>query len=403
MAKEVKVINDEQLINRFLCRGVAALVPSEAALRQALTSDRRMRVYQGFDPTGPYLHVGHAIGIRALRLLQQLGHEVIFLVGDYTATIGDPDKATTRAMLTSEQVEKNLQGWQIQAGKLIDFSGNNPVKFMRNSEWLAKLGFSDILKLMSQTTIQRLLERDLFDRRLKAGDPIRFHELVYPLLQGYDSVAMEVDMEIAGYDQLFNMLVGRELVKNYLHKEKFIRANAMMDAPDGLTMSKTKGNGINLSDSANDMYGKAMSYPDSAIISGLELLTDVSDDDIAKIKKAIDSGENPMQFKKILAFEIVKTILGQVEAEQAEKYFIKVFSQRELPADMPVMALAGQTIVANDLVSQVAKVSKTEAKRLIEQGALAINNQLLKNVAQPINLSIDDTIKIGKKIFIKII
>lgn len=398
-----EVKNDPVLIDRFLKRGVAALVPSEDAIRKALTSGKRLKIYQGFDPTGPYLHVGHAIGIRALRLLQQLGHEVIFLVGDYTSMVGDPDKETTREMLTTEKIESNLVGWKEQAGKLIDFGGENPVRFARNSEWLSKLTFADVLKLMSQTTIQRLLERDLFDRRLKAGDPIRFHELLYPLMQGYDNVAMDVDMEIAGYDQLFNMLVGRDLMRSYKNKEKFVRANAMMDAPDGRTMSKTKGNGINLADSSNDMYGKAMSYPDSAIISGLELLTEVSEKDIEEIKQALAGGENPMKFKKLLAFEIVKTIRGQQDAEKAEQNFINVFSNKENPEDMEEFSLANKKMLTVDMVAQIGVVSKTEARRLIEQGALTINGEVKKDINTEVELVAGDVIKIGKRKFAKIV
>lgn len=403
MSTNNEVINDQILIDRFLKRGVAALVPSEDVIRGALTSGKRLKVYQGFDPTGPYLHVGHAIGIRALRLLQQLGHEVIFLVGDYTSMIGDPDKETSREMLTAEKIESNLSGWKEQASKLIDFEGENPVKFVRNSEWLSKLSFADTLKLMSQTTIQRLLERDLFDRRLKANDPIRFHELLYPLMQGYDGVAMDVDMEIAGYDQLFNMLVGRDLMKSYKNKEKFVRANAMMDAPDGRTMSKTKGNGINLADTSNDMYGKAMSYPDSAIISGMELLTEIPEKDITEIKQAIVGGENPMKFKKMLAYEIVKTIRGQQDAEKAEQNFINVFSNKEVPEEIVEYKMANKKIAIIEVVTEVAGVSKTEARRLIEQGALTINGDVKKEVNSEIELVVDDVIKVGKRKFGKVI
>lgn len=403
MSKNIPVKNDLTLIDRFLKRGVASLVPSEEAIKKALTSGKRLRIYQGFDPTGPYLHVGHAIGIRALRILQQLGHEVIFLIGDYTSMVGDPDKDTTREMLTPETIEKNLSGWKEQASNLIDFNGDNPVRFERNSQWLSKLTFADVLKLMSQTTIQRLLERDLFDRRLKANDPIRFHELLYPLMQGYDNVAMDVDMEIAGHDQLFNMLVGRDLMRTYKNKEKFIRANAMMDAPDGRTMSKTKGNGINLGDSSNDMYGKAMSYPDSSIISGLELLTEVGEQDIAEIKQALIAGENPMQFKKLLAFEIVKTIRGQREAEKAEQYFVSVFSHKENPADMQEFSWADKKFVLVDLVSTIAGVSKSEARRLIEQNALTVNGQIKNDHSAELELKADDVIKIGKRKFAKIV
>ena len=277
-----KILKDKKLIDEFLNRGVEAIYPSKEAFRKKLMSGKRLKIYEGFDPTGPHLHVGHAMGIRALSILQKLGHEVIFLVGDYTAKIGDPDKDTTRKMLTDEEIENNMSSWKQQAGQLIDFGGKNPVRFERNYKWLSKLKLNDLIKLMSNITVQRMLERDMFERRIKEGDPIRLHEFIYPLMQGYDGVAMEVDMEIGGTDQTFNMLVGRDLIESYLGKEKFVRTNKMMDAPDGRTMSKTKGNGINLADSPEEIFGKAMSYSDGHILPGFELLTAVPMEEIEK-------------------------------------------------------------------------------------------------------------------------
>ena len=313
-----KIIIDEEKIDKFLERGVAEIFPSKKLLKEKLMSGARLKIYQGFDPTGPYLHVGHAIGIRALKILQELGHEVIFLVGDFTSKVGDPDKGSTRIILTDEEIERNMSKWKEQAAQLINFGGENPVRFERNYKWLSKLKLDDILKLMSNFTLQQILQRDLFKKRLKEDLPLKLHEIVYPLMQGYDGVAMEVDIEIGGADQIFNMLVGRDLSKIYLNKEKFVRANKMMDAPDGITMSKTKGNGINLGDNAEQMFGKAMSYPDTAILSGLELLTEVSMKEIKNIEKEIKSGSNPMQFKKLMAYEIVKTIKGEKDAISAQ-------------------------------------------------------------------------------------
>ncbi|HTW96134.1 MAG TPA: tyrosine--tRNA ligase, partial [Candidatus Methylomirabilis sp.] len=230
-----KVLTDKELIEKFLTRGVEAIYPSTEAFREKLMSGERLRVYQGFDPSGKFLHVGHAMGIRALRILQQLGHEVIFLVGDYTARVGDPDKDSGRKMLTPHEIEENLKGWKEQAAQLIDFGGDNPVQFKRNYEWLSQLKLDEVIKLMSQMTVQQMLERDMFERRLSKGDPIGLHEFIYPLMQGYDGVAMNVDLEIGGADQTFNMLTGRAIVRAYLNKEKFVRANKMMDAPDGRT------------------------------------------------------------------------------------------------------------------------------------------------------------------------
>lgn len=402
----LKINTDPKLIKEFLTRGVENIYPTPEALEKVLRSGKRLKIYQGFDPTGPFLHVGHAIGIRALRILQQLGHEVVFLVGDYTSKVGDPDKETGRKMMSDAEIEKNMAGWKKQAAQLIDFGGKNPVKFERNYKWLSKLQLEDVLKLMSHTTIQRLSERDMFARRLKAGDPINFHELIYPLLQGYDGVAMKVDMEIGGADQTFNMLMGRHLSQIYLKKEKFVRTNKMMDAPDGRTMSKTKGNGINLGDSAEQMFGKAMSYPDSAIPMGLELLTEISLVEIANIQKEIAKGENPMQFKKLMAFEIVKTIKGEKEAVGARDYFEKTVQHHEAPANMPKVHLTKkeQKINVVDLFMKAGLVqSKTDARRLIEQGGLSVDGAVVKSADLEVSVSDGSVLKKGKRFFAQII
>jgi tyrosyl-tRNA synthetase len=399
-----KVSTDKNLIEKFLTRGVERIYPSADALRKKLTSGQRLKIYQGFDPTGSYLHVGHAIGIRALRILQELGHEVVFLVGDYTAKVGDPDKDSTRQILTDAQIKKNMAGWKKQAGQLIDFSGKNPVRFERNYKWLSKLKLEDLIKLLSHMTLQQTLARDLFKRRLAEDKEIRLQELLYPLMQGYDSVAMAVDLEIGGTDQTFNMLVGRDLVKSYLGKEKFVRANKMMDAPDGITMSKTRGNGINLGDSAEDMYGKAMSYPDSAIISGLELLTDIAMEVIANIKQSLANGENPMRYKKMMAFEIVKTIKGKEDAQKAQSYFEKTVQQKEQPEKVRSKQLEVRSMNMVDLlVACDLSVSKGEARRLIEQGGIKVNGEIVKDMNKVIEISKDGVlVQRGKRQFVKV-
>jgi tyrosyl-tRNA synthetase len=394
----MKISTDEKLVEKFLTRGVEAIYPSKEELKKKLMSGERLKIYQGFDPTGPYLHVGHAIGIRGLRILQELGHEVIFLIGDYTSKIGDPDKETTREMLSEELIEKNMAGWKKQAAQLIDFGGKNPVKFKRNFTWLSKLKLDDILKLMSHITVQKMMERDLFDRRLKNNDPIKLHEFIYPLMQGYDGVAMEVDIEMGGADQTFNMLVGRTLSKAYLNKEKFIRANKMMDAPDGRTMSKTKGNGINLGDNSQDMYGKAMSYPDSSILSGLELLTEIPMAQIKEIENELKKGVNPMQFKKMMAFEIVKVIKGEKDALEAQEYFEKTVQEKEKPTEIPVAKITKANIF-EALVECKLVESKSEARRLIEQKGVRVND----SVVSDINFEVKDgdIIQKGKRYFVK--
>jgi len=400
-----KIIIDEKKINEFLTRGVEAIYPNIDAFRKKLMSGERLRVYQGFDPSGPYLHVGHAIGIRALRILQELGHEIIFLVGDFTAKIGDPDKDTVRKILTDEQIKKNMAGWKEQAKQLIDFGGENPVRFEQNYKWLSELKLNNLIKLMSQMTVSQMLARDLFKKRIKNNKDIYLQELIYPLMQGYDSVAMEVDIEIGGADQTFNMLVGRDLVKTYLNKEKFIRANKMMDAPDGIIMSKTKGNGINLGDSSEDMYGKAMSYPDSAILNGLELLTDISMDAIKNIKKLLENGENPMQYKKIMAFEIVKTIRGIKDAQKAQKYFEDTVQKKEIPEEIANYELQISKINIVELLVKIKlATSKGEAKRLIEQGGVKVDGNTIKDINKEIKITESGVLlQKGKRQFIKVV
>lgn len=399
-----KVKKDEALIDKFLTRGVAEIYPSKESLKAKLLSGDRIRVYQGFDPSGPFLHVGHAMGIRALRILQEFGHEVIFLVGDYTAKVGDPDKETGRPLLTDEQIQRNMEGWKEQAAQLIDFGGENPVQFKRNYEWLSKLNLAELIKLMSTTTVQQMLERDLFQKRLQNKNPIGLQEFIYPLMQGFDSVAMEVDMEIGGTDQIFNMMAGRELVKKYLNKEKYVRANEMMEAPDALTMSKTKGNGINLSDTSENMYGKAMSYQDELISKGLRLLTDIPLDDIWQIQKDIDKGENPMKFKKLMAYEIVKVIKGEKEAKKAQENFEKTVQNKEIDSEKakPV-SMSGMMSLRDFLINALeGKESASQIKRVVEQGGVEVNGKRIIEQDVQIDFKSQDLIKYGKRTVFKV-
>ena len=400
-----KVIKDEALIDTFLTRGVAEIFPSKELLKKKLLSGERIRAYQGFDPSGPYLHVGHAMGIRALRILQQLGHEVIFLVGDYTAKVGDPDKETGRPPLSDEQIQRNMEGWKDQVSQLIDFEGENPVLFKRNYEWLSKLNLAELIKLMSTTTVQQMLERDLFQKRIQKQNPIGLQEFIYPLMQGFDSVAMEVDLEIGGTDQTFNMLMGRELVKKYLNKEKFVRSNEMMEAPDTLTMRKTQGNGINLSDTPENMYGKAMSYQDEMIPKGLRLLTDIPIEEIWKIQKSMESGENPMKYKKIMAFEIVKIIKGEKVAKKAEENFEKTVQKREIDTESAKsVSIVGKMSIKDFLKNATeGKDSASQIKRVIEQGGVEVNgNRIIEQDIQ-LEFKSKDIIKYGKRSVFKVL
>ncbi|MFA5776256.1 MAG: tyrosine--tRNA ligase [Patescibacteria group bacterium] len=407
-----KILIDKEKIERFLNRGVANIYPNVSELRKKLESGDRLRVYQGFDPTGPYLHVGHAMGVRALRLLQEMGHEVIFLVGDYTAKVGDPDKDATREILTDVEIEHNMEGWKKQVSKLIDFEGENPVLFKRNYEWLSKLTPEDLIKLMSHATVQQMVERDLFQKRIANNNMIQLQEFIYPLMQGYDSVAMNVDIEIGGTDQTFNMLMGRHLVKEYLGKEKFVRTNKMMDAPDSKTMSKTKGNGINLSDTPEIMYGKAMSYNDAHILVGLELLTDTADREIAEIKVAIEKGENPMIYKKLMAKRIVSILHGEKAGMEAESKFNKTVQNKEINQESvsPSKAPDDNTLLEFLKTATEGRYSSGEIKRVIEQGGVVVikeqggvvkSRQKVTDFNARVDTSPDTIYKFGKREFFR--
>ena len=399
----VEVITNKDLIEKFLTRGVANIYPSADLLRKALMSGRRLRVYQGFDPTGKFLHIGHAMGIRSLRILQQLGHDVIFLVGDFTSKIGDPDKTTSREMLTDEKIQQNMSSWKEQASQLIEFDGENPVTFKNNFEWLSKVSLEKMLELMSHTTLQQMIERDLFDRRLKENDPIKLHEIVYPIMQGFDSVAMEVDLELGGTDQIFNMMVGRTLVKDYLGKEKFVRAHEMMEAPDATTMSKTKGNGINLGDTSEDIYGKAMSYPDELIVKGLKLLTDVPLDVISEIDLDIQTGKDQLKHKKLMAYEIVKVIRGENEAKKAQDFFERTVQNKELDDSVVISVPLKGKMTLVDFVRQIkTDLSASDIKRTIQQGGAEVNGDRKVDITEEINFKQGDVIKFGKRNYFKI-
>lgn len=397
-----KVKTDKDLIEKFLTRGVDSVYPSKEALRKKLMSGEKIRAYQGFDPTGPYLHMGHAMGIRALRILQELGHEVIFLVGDYTSKVGDPDKK--REIMSDEAIAKNMAGWKEQAAQLINFEGENPVLFKHNYEWLSKLTLHDLIHLMSNATVQQMSERDMFQKRLAENDPIRLQEFIYPLMQGYDSVAMDIDLEIGGTDQTFNMLTGRDLVKKYNNKEKFVRTNEIMEAPDGLIMSKTKGNGINLGATSEDIYGKAMSYPDELILKAMRLLTDISMEEIAAAEIAMKAGENPMNFKKVLAYELVKMLRGQPDADKAAKHFESVVQNKSADVENAVeVQIKGKISLVEFLKGTLGDSESTSnIRRVVEQGGVEVDGKKVTDPAEELEFKPGSVIKFGKRKYFKV-
>lgn len=378
-------------IDEVLSRGVEEILPSKKDL-VTLLNKRKITIYQGFDPTAPSLHIGHFIGIRKLAQFQKLGHKVIFLIGDFTGLIGDPtDKSAARVTQTREQVLENLKNYKKQASKILDFEGPNKAEVLFNSEWLGKLSFEEIIKLSANFTVQQMIERDMFQKRIKESKPIYLHEFLYPLMQGYDSVAMTkggVDMEIGGSDQLFNMLAGRTLMNSLENKEKFVLSMKLLTDENGKKMGKSEGNAVFLSDKPVEMFGKLMSWPDSFLSAGIESLTDLDPNIIIKF--------GPFEAKKMVAFQVVKQAHGEKEAQLALESFEKTFIEKE--PDFETAPISGM-VLSQALALFNSKKSVSEAKRLIKQGAVDINGVLVQDTNYTVKTG--DKIKVGKKTFLK--
>jgi len=386
---------DKNKVSEFLSRGVEEVIVKEH-LKKMMLSGKRIRVYFGIDPTSSVLHLGHSVVLRKLQQLQELGHEVILLIGDFTARIGDPtDKTAVRKPLTEKQVQENMRDYKKQASKILDFT---KVKLKYNSVWLGKLKFEDVVKLASNFTVQQMLVRDMFARRVKEAKPIALHEFMYPLMQGYDSVAMDVDLEIAGNDQMFNMLAGRTLQKIYNKKDKDILTIKLLIGTDGRKMSKTYGNTIALTTEPDDMYGKVMSMKDELMENYFELCTKVP---IAEIKKILK--QPPRDAKARLAREITALYHGKKKATAAEREFNKVFRERAMPSNIPVFKTKRKVYPIMDLLKDAGlATSKGEARRLIEGGGVRVNNKKQNDWKKAVSLKNGDTIQVGKRKFAKI-
>ncbi|HOY11245.1 MAG TPA: tyrosine--tRNA ligase [Candidatus Paceibacterota bacterium] len=396
--------NKAQQIEELLTKGVANIYPNREFLQEKLNSGKKLRIYQGFDPTANTLHIGHMAGILKLKQFQDLGHEVIFLIGDYTAMIGDPDKKTARQQLTHKQVLANCEDYQKQASRFLNFKGKNPVSLKFNSHWLKKLTFAETLELLTNFTVQRMLERDLFQERIKAGNPLYLHEFMYPVMQAYDSVAMDVDGEIGGNDQTFNMLSGRDLMKTLKGKEKFVLTMKLLEDPHGKKMGKSEGNMITPSDSPADMFGKVMSWPDGAIIRGFELCTTSTLSEIAELEKMLKNGVNPRDLKAQLAKEIITLYHSKQKAMDAEMEFNKIFKDKETPADLPTIAIKSKANNIVDLIMETKLItSKSETRRLVEQGGVKLNDQTIKDWKNNITPQTGDILKVGKRKFAKLL
>lgn len=385
-------------INELLTRGVENIYPSKEALEKVLRSGKKLRMYQGFDPSMPSLHLGNCVGLFKMRQFQDVGHEVIFLVGDFTGMIGDPtDKLATRKLLTRQQTRENSKNYKQQAGRILKFEGSNPAKFMFNSEWNDKISFKNLIEICANFTFQQMIERDMFQERLKQDKPIHLHEFLYPVAQAIDCVQMDVDLELGGNDQTFNMLAGRTLMRALKGKEKFVITTKLLVDAKGEKVGKTTGNALFLDSTPEVFYGGILSFPDEVLPLGFEVLTQVPMEEIDQF----DFKGKPMILKKRLAFEVVKIIYGEGLARKSQEEFEKVFQKRELPENLPEIEIKGTQWEADKLLLETKLVkSLSEAKRLLKESAVEVDGEPIYN--QQLTINNGDIIRVGKTRFVKI-
>jgi tyrosyl-tRNA synthetase len=401
---------DEQL--DFLRKGTVEIVP-EPELRTKLEKSARtgkpLRVKLGADPTAPDIHLGHTVVIRKLRAFQELGHTVIFLIGDFTGLIGDPSgKSTTRPQLTREEIAQNAETYKSQIFKLLD-PAKTEIRF--NSEWMDKVGSDGFIRLASHVTVKQILERDDFSKRLNEERPIALHELLYPLTQAYDSVALEADVELGGTDQKFNLLLGRSLQKEYGQESQIAVITPLLEGTDGIQkMSKSLGNYIGINESPQEIFGKVMSISDDLMWRYHELLTDLTMSEIEQLKTASDAGEkNPRDIKVDLAKRIVTDFYSKSEADASEEDFVRRFRNKEIPEEMEERTLPSQHPNGWDLTHLIVAAglaeSKAEARRLIQQGGVSVDGQRQEIVnSQTIwKPGMQTILKVGKRRFVRVL
>lgn len=387
-------------------RGIVDLIEEQeliAKLERSFKTGVPLKIKAGFDPTAPDLHLGHTVLLRKLRHFQELGHDVYFLIGDFTAMIGDPTgRSETRPALTKEQVLENAKTYREQVFKILDPS---KTKVVFNSEWFSKMSAEDVVRLCAKYTVARILERDDFKKRFESGIPIAIHELIYPLFQAYDSVALGADVELGGTDQLFNLLIGRDIQREYGQEPQVIITTPLLEGLDGVQkMSKSLGNYIGIMEPPGEMFGKIMSIPDRLLWKYYELLTDVPLEEIEKMKEEAEAGKlNPRDAKMQLAFLIVSQYHSPEDAQKAKEEFERVFSRRELPTEVETIEVqAGKVFLPKFLKELGIVKSASEAKRLLTQRAIDINKQTVQT--EELDLTPGEYIfRIGKKRFLKII
>jgi len=393
----MSVIKDSEKIDSLLTRGVVEVIDTDN-LKQKLLVGKQLRIKLGIDPTSPNLHIGRSIPILKLKDFQELGHQIVFIVGDFTGTIGDTsDKESERPALSSEEIEKNMETYIEQVSKIIDI---NKTEVRYNSEWLDKIGYKEICKQADLFSLSEFIARKNSKRRLEKKTRISLRELMYPLMQGYDSVAVKADVELGGTDQRFNLLAGREMQSFYGQEPQDIMTNTLIEGLDGRKMSSSWGNVINFLDPPQEMFGKVMSMSDGMIIPYFENCTRVPITEVKEYEKQLKDNKecNPRDIKMQLAYEITKIYWGDDNAKEAKEHFISVVQNKDLPEDIPQKEISEMNIV-DALVESGLVESKSDARRLISQGGVTVNSERVASLDDMVNK--DDIIKKGKRFFVK--
>lgn len=386
----------------LLERGVVDIMVREE-LEAKLKSGKKLRVKLGIDPSGADLHLGHMVVIKKLREFQLAGHQICLLFGNFTGQIGDPsDKLNARKPKTQEELEKNAEKYLEQVSKILD---PKDIEIAWNADWLKKMTLADVISLAQTFTVHQMLERDMYQERIKKNNPIYMHEFLYPLMQGYDSVALKSDLELGGTDQTFNLLAGRTIQKAYGQEPQCVLTVPLLIGTDGKDkMGKSLGNYIGVTESPKDMYGKTMSIPDYLIMDYFELTTDLSLEELNGIRKSIEAGENPKNLKMRLAREVVTLYHDAKLAEAAEKEFTEIFSNKGLPENIETKKLSGTKLNIVELLAETGLVSsKGEAKRLIQGGGVRVEGTKVETTEEEIEITEEKLIQVGKRKFIKVI
>ncbi|MBL4937257.1 tyrosine--tRNA ligase [Clostridium sp. YIM B02515] len=397
------MINVEEQI-KIITKGAAEVInleDLEKKLREAQKKNKGLVVKLGLDPSAPDIHLGHAVVLRKMKQIQDLGHKVVIIIGDFTGMIGDPTgKSKTRKQLTSEEVLENAKTYERQIFKILD---KDKTELRFNSEWLSKLSFKEVIELASKYTVARMLEREDFKNRFKNQLSIGIHEFFYPLMQGFDSVAINADIELGGTDQRFNVLMGRTLQKDYGKECQIALFMPLLEGIDGLEkMSKSLGNYIGINESSKDIYAKVMQIPDSLIIKYFELITDIHPDEINKIKEQLKEGANPRDIKMRLAKEVTALYYGNKEACEAEVHFKSLFQKNEVPEDILEVHISNGDPIIDIIVNSKLVPSKSEARRLVAQGGIKVNGDKISDLTS-IVLNNKDIIQVGKRKFFRVV